>query len=551
MRWWLLGAATALAVVGGCTGTIGDPIGNGAPGGSTNNPDQFAPGEPTIYRLTSAQLKNAYTALLGEPLDITAQLPADDQLYGFTSISAGSQTISPLDAERYETAAYQMIDQVWADPARREALVGCALTAVTEPCVRSFLDDFGLHAFRRPLQAAEVDALVKLGDAIANDLKDPWLGLRFALGAVLQSPHFLFRVEAGVDDPATGLLRYTSWEMASRLSFLITDAPPDDELLTAAAAGELEDVEQVRFHAARLLDSPRARPALIGFFRDFMNISRLDQMDKSAEVFPMLTATLGPSMRAEIERLFESTVFEREADFRELFTTRETFVNEELARVYGIEGVTGPDLVPVTLPDDGRRAGLLTTPGFLAMNAHKTATSPTHRGRFVRINLLCQDVPPPPQGVNTTLPEPEAGAPPQTLRQRLEKHRQDASCSGCHDRMDPIGFALENFDALGVHRETDNGMPVDTSTSLDGEPIANGVELGALVGSLPTVGECIARRFYQHASGHLDKRSEKIAVTKLVDSFVQSDFNFKELVMEMVVSDGYRYASVPSEVKGK
>jgi hypothetical protein len=302
----------------------------------------------------------------------------------------------------------------------------------------------------------------------------------------------------------------------------------------------------VRSVAERLLDDPRARPTLVRFFRDFMNVGGLDGLDKNPDRFPQLTAALGPSMRVEIERLFEENVFEREADFRALFTTRETYVNEELARVYGIEGIVGPDWVPVTLPDDGRRAGVLTTPGFLALHAHKTQTSPTRRGRFVRLNLLCQDIPPPPPGVDTSLPEPDPDK-PLTLRERLEEHRTNPECAGCHSRMDPIGFAFEHFDAIGAYREKDeSGLTIDSASEVDGEAVATAADMGALVASLPEVGACIARRFYEHAGAHLAGDGDEGSVEALVGDFVASDYRFKDLVIALVTNDGFRYAAAPT-----
>jgi hypothetical protein len=540
---WLPGLALLTAA---CTGNIGDTPAGSGPLEETTAP--FVPAEPTIYRLTQRQLLNAYLDVLGDPLTLPTDLPPDDQLYGFTSIAAGSTTIAPLDAEQYETAAYDVLDQIWADPGRRDTLVGCAPADAADPCVRAFLEAFATRAWRRPVTSAEVDQLLDLAGELAVDLADTAAALRFAAAAVLQSPHFLFRVEIGEPDPqnpAGGRLRFTSWEMASRLSFLLTDGPPDEALLDAAARGDLTAVENLTWHAERMLEKPSARPALVRFFRDFMNVGRLDQLDKSADKFPQFSATLGPAMREEIERLFESVVFDELADFRQLFTTRETFVNHELAELYGIAIAADEEsFVKVTLPDDGRRAGLLTSAGFLALNAHKTATSPTHRGRFVRISLLCQDVPPPPPGVDTTIPEFDPSQ-PTTLRQRLQAHRDNPQCRSCHERMDPIGFAFEHFDAIGAWRDDEEGLAIDTSTDLDGQPVSDAAGMGAMIAALPEASECIARRFYQHATAHLDKPGDEAAVKALVDGFVASNYQFKSLVVAMVLNDGFRYATSP------
>jgi hypothetical protein len=539
-----LAALAALATTAGCVGVIGDPEGEAA-GTATSGSAALA--EATLHRLTRPQIENAWRDLFGKPLALPKDLPADDVLYGFSSISAARSTISPVDAEKYEAATYVVLDQIFADPMRREALVGCPGTAVTDPCVEGFVKAFAARAWRRPVTADEVAALIALGNKVAAQLTDPVQGLKFLLAGVLQSPHFLFRVEIG--EAGADAYRYTAWEMASRLSFLLLDAPPDDELLAAAKSGALVTQEGVRAQARRLLDDPRSRVALTRFFRDFMNIGGLDGLDKQPDKFPQITATLGPSMRIELERMFEENVFEREGDFRDLFTTRETYVNEDLARVYGVDGITGPDFTPITLPDDGKRAGILTTPGFLALNAHKTQTSPTRRGRFIRLNLLCQDIPPPPPGIDTTLPEPDPNK-PTTLRERLDAHRTDPACAGCHQKMDPIGFTLERYDSIGAYRDVDeNDLPVDSTSDIDGVQVDGPVDMAALIAALPEVGACVARRFYEHGGAHLAGKGDEESVDKLVADFVGSNYTFKELVIGLVTNDGYRYASPPAQEK--
>jgi len=531
----------SVVALASCVGVIGD-----REQGNTysSNGALFVPAEATLHRLTRPQLTNAWLDLFGEPLAVPADLPADDVLYNFSSIAAARGTISPVDAEKYENATYALLDQVLASPARRETLIGCSPSAVDDPCVRQFLVAFTARAWRRPVADSEIDTLHALGKDIAGQLGDGAQGIKYMLAAVLQSPHFLFRVDIGEMGPET--YQYSSWEMASRLSFLLVDAPPDEPLRIAAEKGELTTPKNIRAHAERLIADPRARTTLVRFFRDFMNLSKLDSLDKLPEKFPQITATLGPSMRIQMERMFEQNVFVRQGDFRDLFTTRDTYINEDLARVYGIDGVSGLDWAPVTLPDDGRRTGLLTTPGFLALNAHKSQTSPTHRGRFIRVNLFCQDIPPPPPGINTTLPEPDPNI-PMTLRDRLDEHRSNPQCAGCHDRMDPIGFAFESYDAIGAFRDAEeNGLAVDTKATIDGVDVNGAEDAANLIASLPNVGACIARRFYEHAGAHLAGSSDEAAVETLVDDFVGRNYGFQQLVLALVTNDGYRLASPAS-----
>ena len=537
-RHWL--AFVGLMPVAGCVGIIGDPS------GSPHDDPAFVPAEPTLHRLTRPQIHNAWLDLLGKPLVLPKDLPSDDVLYGFSSIAAAQSTISPVELEKYEAATYNVLDQAFADPIRRDVFLGCPTGDSADPCVRGFVSSFATRAWRRPVAMEEITSLLTVASSVTADLVDPYQGLKFALAAVLLSPHFLFRVEAGEHGPDG--YRFTSWEMASRLSFLLLDAPPDETLRAAAASGDLVAPQIVRAQATRLLHDPRARVSLTRFFRDFMNLGHLDQLDKAPDKFPQLSATLGPSMRLEMERMFEENVFERRGDFRDLFTTRETYVNKDLAAVYGIAGITGLDFTPIILPDDGKRAGILTTPGFLALNAHKTQTSPTRRGRFIRLNLLCQDIPPPPPGVNTTLPEPDPNK-PTTLRERLDEHRTNAECAGCHARMDPIGFAFERYDAIGAYRDVDeNNLPLNSSSDVDGTAVEGAADMAALVAALPEVGACVARRFYEHGGAHLASSGDEKSVDGLVQSFVSSDYTFQELVLTLVTNDGFRYASPPKGI---
>jgi hypothetical protein len=565
-------AASALiaAVGGGCVGQLSDPGadqdgaglgpdgssgpgagggGGGAGAGSGGDASGFAPPPPASHRISSSQYASAARTLFGEPIAVPPVPTEDYSKFTYSSIDLATRTISRVEVEQYEAAAYALVDQIWSDPARRDALVGCAPATASDPCVRAFYGRFARRAWRRPLAADELDRLVSLGQGIADDLGDTWRGLRFATASILMSPHFLWRVEMGEPDPETGLTRFTSLEMASRLSFLIWDGLPDEELLALGESGALADVETVRDQARRLVDDDRARGALSKFFRELMILYDIDTtLQKDPEVFPQLTDTLGTSMRLEIERLFEDVVFDQEGDFRKLLTTRTTFVNEELARLYGIEGVVGPELQRVELPDDGRRAGLLTTAGFLANNKAKNAyvaeTSPTHRGRFIRLKLLCMDIPPPPPGeVDTNVPpaDPEN---PTTLRERLGEHVQNAECRGCHQYMDPIGFSLQHYDAIGAWRDTELGLPIDATAEIEGQAVDGGVAMAELLADLPIVSECIARNFYAHAIGRVEDPTgaDQRPLATLVEDFASGDYDFKNLVVELVVNEGFRYA---------
>jgi len=506
----------------------------------------FVPAPAGLKRLTRRQYIASLRDLLGSDVRIPNDLEVDTPLHGFSSIGAAQLTVSPRTAEQVEAAAFDVAQQVFGDASRRRALLGCTPASTGDACVTGFIARFGRRAWRRPLTMAEQARWVGVVGAVAPLYNDVWKGIEHAVAGMLQSPNFLYRVELGAPDPAhPARLRYTPWEMASRLSYFLWNTTPDDALLDAAEAGTLGTVEGVRAQVRRLLASPRAREAVGNFFTEYLKLDRLDTIARDPAVFPLMSPTLPTAMRAEVLGMLDAIVFARDADVREMFDTRATVLNDELARLYGLPfaAPTGPGgtLVPFTLPANGPRAGVLTTAALLTLNAHATETSPTLRGRFVRQFLLCQDIPPPPPGVTTTLPPPTAQ--PRTLRQRLEEHRSNPTCAGCHALMDPIGFGFEHFDSLGQYRTTDHGLPVDASGEIDGMRFRNAAELATLLRRHPRVGVCLSRQVYRHATSHLDTDGEAASLRDVGDTFARAGYRFRTLLEAIAVSDGFRYAS--------
>lgn len=512
----------------------GDMADGGGMGETPPDRPAFAPAPPTLFRLTRAQYLNSVRDLLGA-VELPADIEADTPLHGFTSIGASEVTISPRAVEQYEAAAHQLAQQVFAAE-RRVAFTGC--DAPDAACARGFLARFGRQAWRRPLSQAELDALTGLFEQLATDLQDRWQALQFTTAGVLQAPDFLFRVEQG--EPAASGRRYTGYEMAARLSYLLWNSTPDAALLDAAERGELTDAAGVQAQAERLLADPRARDTIRAYFGEYFNLGRLDHLEKDRDLFPQMSATLGAAMRGEIERVIDDLVFEQDTDLRALLTTRRTFVTAELAALYNLPAVEETGFVPVELPADGPRGGLMTMGGILALNAHNTVTSPTHRGKFIQNMLLCFDVPPPPPGVVTSLEEiPDDGV-PITTRQKLARHAEDPACAGCHTLMDPMGLPLENFDAIGAWRTTENGLPIDASGAINGEPFVGARALGERLREQDAIADCVARRLFRHATGRLEEPGQERAVLDLTDAFIADGHRFKSLLIELVLSDGFR-----------
>lgn len=501
----------------------------------------YRPAPATLQRLTRRQYGNALRDLLGAGLRVPTDLEVDTPLHGFSTVGAAQLTVAPRAAEQYEAAALDVTGQVFGNATQRAALVGCTPAAADDGCARGYLVRMGRRAWRRPLSDAEVTRWLGVSRAVGQSLGDAWQGLRYATAGLLQSPHFLYRVELGAPDPTRpGWVNYDGYEMASRLAFFVWNTTPDDALLDAAAAGQLDTAAGVATQAQRLLASPRARTALGDFFAEYLKLDRLDSLSRDPMAFPLTTPSLAASMRAEVLRIVDDVVFAQDTDVRAMFDTRSTFLNDDLGRLYNLGGTRGAELVRVELPATGPRAGVLTTAGFLALNAHAAVTSPTLRGRFVRQYLLCQEIPPPPPGVVTSIPESSG---PTTLRQRLGQHVSDPTCAGCHNLMDPIGFGLEHFDALGVYRTTDNGLPIDATGEVDGVSFRNARGLATALRNHPRVGPCVSRQLFRYATAHKETEAEAAGLRDLATQFQRDGYRLQALVRALVTSDGFRYAT--------
>jgi hypothetical protein len=367
------------------------------------------------------------------------------------------------------------------------------------------------------------------------------------VAGLLQSPYFLYQSGLGEADPADSTrLRRTPFEIASRLSYFLLDTTPDDALLDAADKGQLYDVSQIRFQVERLIALPGAHQTNRRFFGEHFNLDGLANMAKDKMLFPQASATLGDSMRTEIDSVVQDLTFDRPSDIRKLFDSRDTFVNDELAALYGLPA-GGAGFHRVTLPADGARSGLLGFGGLLALNAHVTITSPTRRGKFVRERLLCQIIPPPPANVDADLERNTmAGAPAATMRQRLEAHRDSAACRSCHEMMDPVGLSLENFDAVGAYRATDRGLPIDTSGQLDAATFDGPRALATILHDSPDTASCLVRQVYRYATGHVETSGEDIVMSAIAAALKDRGYLWSALLAEVASSDGFRFLSSPA-----
>ena len=490
-------------------------------------------------RLKVSQYRNTVHALFGDDIGVPVALEPDTSLEGFVSIGSAESAISPRGVEQYEDAAFKIAEQALSTEEKRKSLVPCSPeTPSDEACARAFISDLGPRAFRRPLTEDEITTLTGIVTKAGGTLNDFYQGAQFGIAALLQSPSFLYRPVFGENDPTgMGVKRLTGYELASRLSYFLWNSTPDRELMAAAENGTLVTSEGVAAQVKRMLDDPKAHDGLRSFVTEYLRLDELDELSKDPTIFTYYSPDVGPAAREETLLDFERA-FDKGVDYRELYTTRTTFVNPKLASMYQVLAPDPVGFAEVQLPGDIPRRGLLGQISLLALYAHPTSSSATLRGKLVRTVLLCGDVPPPPVNVNTALPEPKPGL--ATLREREAVHLEDPFCAGCHLRMDPIGLGLENFDGIGRYREKDNGAVIDASGDLDGVHFKGAQDLANVVANHPDLPGCFTRRVYEYATSSKESFPEEKLIKALAENFAASGHNVKSLMAAVATSPGFR-----------
>ena len=416
-------------------------------GGPQEGALPFEAPSPSLSRLTEAQYMNSLQDLVGPEVVLSTDVDPDVRSSGFFSIAARETSLSRFGVQQAESAAFDAVQQALANADARARLVSCEPSGADDrACMEEVVQAFARRAWRRTVALEEVAALVAVGLAAAGQYERFDAGVEFALAGVLQSPYFLYRVELG-EDSGDGARRFDGFELASRLSYFLWNTTPDDALLNAAEAGELQTEEGYADQVNRLLDAPRARQGLRAFFSQLYELDHLDGLTKDPELFTHFSPELGAEAREETLRLIEHWAFDEPQDFRELFRTPTTFLSRKLAAIYNVRAPR-EDWGRYEFSDSDRRRGLLGHVSFLALHSHPRGTSATLRGMFVRRILLCENVPAPPVDVDTSLPEPSGMT--LTLRDRVQEHLSNPSCAGCHRSLDMIGLSFENYDGIGA-----------------------------------------------------------------------------------------------------
>jgi hypothetical protein len=549
------------AAVAACSGAIDDlgPKGPNGPGTGSEGASagQGDPGSPNgvgyssrFPKLTNAQWERSVQDLLrlDQPSGLSEEFTQEPSDKGYETVAAATLTVSGDAWTRYQTAAETLAEQVTADAAKLAKILPGGTFASDSARGDAFIAQFGARAYRRPLSAEEKSAYAALfakgPELVGGNALNA--GVRLVLSAMLQSPHFLYRVESSASGSKEPRVFLSSHELATRLSYALLGTTPSDELLKAADANELSSEAGVAKWAGKLLDAPRARDTLLSFHEQTFAIDAYGTQDKD-DALKFDVEALAPVLKEEGRR-FLGMVIDEQAGIELLLTSPTAFVNQATAPFYGLSGVTGAELVQREL-DSQKRAGLFSQLGFLSKNATRSGSDPVHRGLAVLRQLLCDEPDPPPMMFD--LPKPMAGL---TTRELYE--RSTACGVGCHDTLiNPPGFAFEVFDAVGTVRTSEAGKPINakgTLTIRNGyspeEQVANKsstvsfdgpVQLMQELVKLPRVHECYARNFMKYVLAREVAPAERGA-SSLLGKRSQETGSMRELLIALVKLDTFR-----------
>jgi hypothetical protein len=497
--------------------------------------DVPSPGPSPLRRLSNFEYENSVADLTGSTelaKKVSAMLVREPTSLGFRN-SASALTIPPLLAEKYVQAAMEIAHEAMDI----SGWFPCDVEAVDQACTQRFVEDFGKRAYRRPLTREELTRFSDLYNQSIAEEGDYRTAVEWVVATMLSSSNFLFRVE--LDGDATDVHRPADYEVAQRLSYLLWQTMPDEELFRAAAASELTTDEGLEAQTLRMLGDERAF-RVYEFFEQWLNVDELLSVTRDAEVYPEYRPALQERFALESRR-FVNHLLANSGTLEDLFSADYTFADTTLAAHYGlspVEPTAGFDRVPAP-----GRSGILTQAGLL-IHDHAKSSSIVRRGLKVRTDWLCQIVPAPPADVDVSPPVVDGTL---TQKQRLEAHRTEASCEGCHKLMDPIGAIFEGFDALGRPRTVDEGgAPIELGGEVVGAGDLDGYygdvrALGQRLAKSEQVRDCVVRQSFRFFFGREVEAADECALNQIKNGFASRGYRLDDLIMSLTRSDQFKY----------
>jgi mono/diheme cytochrome c family protein len=504
------------------------------------------PGRVTLRRLNRAEYDNSIRDLTGLQIKLSTEFPSDDVGSGFDNIG-DVLSLPPILMEKYLDAAQKVADAVLSDPQAVKRVFPLEVSDEKNieeviQVARANADGFARRAFRRPLTAQESDRFFELMQTTFQAGESRETILQTVISVVLASPHFLFRVEDDRKVTAVdGIAPLNSYELASRLSYFLWSSLPDERLSQLADEGKLLSAEERNAEVERMLADEKSQALVTNFASQWLQLRDLDTLSPDPNLFSEFDEELRKSMRQETELLF-SYLLKENRSILELLGAEYSFVNQRLARHYGIDGVDFDGFRRVSL--GGKRRGMLMHGSILLLTSNPTRTSPVKRGKWVLENLLAEPPPPPPPDVPELAAEGEQLG---NLRQRMEQHRENPNCAVCHNKMDAVGFGLENFDAIGKWRENDGREPIDPSGELPGGRSFRGpIDLVEVLAESKKreFTRCLTGKLLTYALGRGLGVADRCTVNSIVEAMERDGYRFQSLVKAIVNSTPFTLREV-------
>ncbi|HVZ75366.1 MAG TPA: DUF1592 domain-containing protein [Polyangia bacterium] len=534
-----VGSTGAGGTIAGAGGTIGTGSGGGAPAScSAAAPD---PGDTPLARLTQEQYLNTLHDLFGN-INLTSIFPTSQSASQFGLAQAD---VDGSDLDKYQRAAEQVAAAVVADKNAMAKIAPCTATAAADQrtCAKTFLQNFGTKIYRAPIDAADFDRHLALYDA-GSPNGGYAHGIELMLRGMMQAPRFLYRVELGTAE-AVGptAVKLSGYELASRLSYTLWSTGPDDALFAAAAGGKLATAADAQAQLTRMLADPRGATAVRHFLESWIHLPDLDNVAKDGTLYPEWNDDVRGAMTTQAQKFFDDVLATKGGTVASLLTSKTVFANGKLAPIYSAQATTFPTDGSFTSSDktDGTASGLLTLPAFLATQAKASESSPIYRGKFVREQLFCQELPSPPANV----PQAPMVTPGASTRDRLKQHESDMTCATCHTLIDPVGLGFEHYDAIGRYRTVDGGKPVDSTGKLTGTDVDgafDGVsQLGTMIAASAQVQSCVAKQWFRYSMGRGEQDADSCSINALTQAFTGAGADLRTLPAAIVATPAFLY----------
>ncbi len=505
-------------------------------------------GPVSLRRLTEPEYRQVIADVFGTTIKVPGRFEPDQRDNGLIAVGTSRESVAGTGFEQYDLTARGIAAQV-VDDAHRATLVPCVPAKATDrddACAAKFVTRTGRLLFRRPLTQQEIDTQVKDAGEAATKLGNFYSGLELSTAAMLVSPQFLFRQEASVPDPDNpGQRKLDAYSKASRLSFFLWDTTPDTELLDAADKGELDTDKGIAKQVDRMVASPRLAGGVRAFFSDMLGFDGFASLAKDPQIYPKYGSQVAADAQEQTLRTLTDLLVTNDGDYRDIFTTRKTFLTRLLGSVYAVPVMASTGWEPHVYPENDPRVGILTEISFVSLHSHPGRSSPTIRGKALREVFLCQKVPDPPGNVNFALVQDTKNPAFHTARARLGAHINQPTCAGCHKIMDPVGLAMENFDSDGGFRATENDSPIDTAGEIDGMKFSDEIGFTKAIHDHPQAPVCLVNRIYSFGVGRPATKDEADWLNYQVKQFAATGYKVPELMRRIASSKAFYRISTP------